>query len=194
MKVLTILAVVGCAILVAWHAAKDDNGGIQPGPAGSLKKSWTATELAQLVTDLSPWTTPQNYHKRDWDKMLEVAAVFQSADSNLAVQAFDQFSAQNANDFHDDYLESSKAYLLLLVVFDLPEHAKGYPSRGAGWLAQRRDVNSDGTVNLDWPIKWNGGKPFLTSEYIGYEGIPYSPGQDYRFLASQFKMRNLPHR
>jgi hypothetical protein len=125
--------------------------------------------------------------------MIEVATVFQGADSNLVVSAFDQFRRQNTNNFHDDYLENSKAYLLLQVIFDLPEHARGYPSRGAGWLAQHRDVNLDGSVNLDWPLRWSGDKPSLISGYLGYEGLEYSPSEDYRFLAGQFKMRNLPH-
>ncbi len=192
MKMLTIPVAVACAILVACHEVKHGNSFVRHRPGSSLEISRTATELARLITALPPWTNPQNYKKKDWDKMLEVAAVVQSADSNLIVQTFDQFSAQNTNNFHDDYLEDSKVYLLLLVMFDLPEHAKGYPSRGAGWLSARRDVNSDGTVNLDWPIKWNEGKPSLTSGYIGYEGFGYNPSKDYCFLAGQFKMRKLP--
>jgi hypothetical protein len=194
MKALFISLAIVCVILIGCLVRK--NGGTnttaQYTPASSMKKNWTATELAELITSLSPWSSERTYNRKDWNKMIEVAAVFQASESNLVVQAFDQFSNQNTNNFHIDYLEDSKAYLLLQVIFDLPEHAKGYPSRGGGWLSQRRDVNPDGTINLDWPLSWNGEKPSLISEYLGYEGFNYSPSKDYCFLVAQFKMRRLP--
>ncbi len=155
-------------------------------------QNWTTDQLAQLISSLPGWSSESKYNSNDWKRMTEVAFIFQSAETQKVAEAFQLFTVRNTNDFHGDYLESSKPFILLRVMFDLPEHAKVRPG-GPGWLTLRRDLNRDGSVNVGWPIIWSGqgGKPSLASEYLGYEGSPYDPKADYIFLSGHFKKRDL---
>jgi hypothetical protein len=157
---------------------------------GGRPATRTPQQLAQLIASVKPWSSTGRYNESDWEHIVQVAAIFQSTDHNLAAEGFEIFNLQNTNNFHNDYLEGSKAFLLLRVMFDLPEHGKGRPG-GPGWLTERRDLNSDGTVNFAWPVVWREGQPSLASEYIGYEGFSYSPKSDYLVLSSHFKKRDL---
>jgi hypothetical protein len=150
----------------------------------------TPHELAELISSVRPWSSSEPYKQNDWEKIVEVAAIFQEAAPSMAAEGFEIFSVQNTNNFHGDFLEDSKAFLLLRVMFDLPEHAKAR-SGGPGWLTGRRDLNSDGTINLAWPVVWNKGQPSLASEYLGYEGLSYGAKSDYLFLNSHFSKRDL---
>jgi hypothetical protein len=150
----------------------------------------TGKEFAQLISTLHPWSSTAAYKGSDWERIVEVAAAFQRALPTVAAEGFEIFSLQNTNNFQNDYLEDSKAFLLLRVMFDLPEHGKGRPG-GPGWLTERRDLNTDGTVNLAWPVVWNKGQPFLASDFLGYEGFAYSAKADYLFLSSHYSKRDL---
>jgi hypothetical protein len=150
----------------------------------------TPHELAQLISSIRPWSASGAYSDSDWERLVQVAVTFQQALPAVATEGFKIFSLQNTNNFHNDYLEDSKAFLLLRMMFDLPEHATAR-SGGPGWLTSRGEVNSDGTVNLAWPVVWNNGQPSLASGYLGYEGFSYDPKSDYLFFNSRFAKRAL---
>ena len=156
-------------------------------------KKWKVEELSQFITSVRPWSREFQYNNTYWDKIIEVAKIFHGVDTNEVVRAFALFDAQNTNDFRGDYLESSKAFLLLRLIFELPEHARDERPGGPGWLTEGRDLNPDGTVNLGWPLTWKGGNPLLASQCLGYEGFSYSAKSDYLFLNSRFKQRDLTH-
>src|SRR4030095_6367121 len=88
-------------------------------------------------------------------------------------------------------VEQGKVFLLLRVIFDLPEHAEaGRKFSFADWTRARTDENSDGTVNLAWPISFASGTPRLVAGREGNAGS-YSPRNEYTFLRYQFPMRDL---
>jgi hypothetical protein len=155
------------------------------------KNHWTVEQLATLIDSVTPWSSASAYTDRDWKQIIEIAKIFQTIDSRKAADAFKRFSLQDTNDFRGDYLEISKPFLLLRVMYNLPEKVKSRDYGGPGWLSDGKNVNSDGTINLDWPLTWNQGKPSLVARYIGYEGPAYNPEEDYLSLNQQFGFRDL---
>ena len=86
-----------------------------------------------------------------------------------------------------------KLYLLIRVIFDLPENASKNDSfKTGGWITMHTDINNDGTFNLAWPIKWKDGSPVLVSGYQGIESLGrYDASIEYHYLRSKYRMRNL---
>ena len=156
----------------------------------------TVEQLRTLIHFVKPWTTSGSetgcYTRSDWDRITNIAKQFQIAGDQRAAEAFGKFESQITNNFQIDYFEDSKAFLLIRVIFDLPEHADQKERMGSGWLTLSLDLNSDGSVNLSWPIQWNGGNPSLFSKLpILYRGSSYDPKSEYLYCSTHFKKRDL---
>jgi hypothetical protein len=193
MKLNFVLVVVCSVVFLGCHDSKTASQKNLPSQSNDelSKTNWTVDELVQFIDSVGPWSSESTYAASDWSKMIRVAKIFQKTDSAKITQAFDKFSADTGRNFHANYLEESKPFLLLHVIFDLPQHADIKGRFVWGWVSLNKDSNSDGTVNLSWPIEWKEGKPKLISRYMGYEGFSYNPSQDYLYLLKHFKMRDL---
>lgn len=92
-----------------------------------------------------------------------------------------------------DDTASSKLYLLLRVLFDVPE---AYPRDKAkffggwrGWLENRASPESD-TANLLWPLGYHDQRLALVDSMTGYFGLPYDGLGEYDYFASHFPLRS----
>jgi hypothetical protein len=157
----------------------------------SNKTDWATSELVQLICSIRPWSSEKSYNDSDWVRTIKIARILQSVDTAQTADAMEQFTIHISKSFHPDSMEESKAFLLLRVMFDLPESHPGKGHFVKGWLTENQDTNPDGSLNLGWPITWKVGKPSFVSKYMGYEGFSYNPKQDYLQLHERFKLRDL---
>lgn len=85
---------------------------------------------------------------------------------------------------------ASKVYLLLRVIFELPENTGDSDVVSAGdrqFMTAPRFFGRNG--NKAWPIAWTGPRPRLTAPLFLYHGVPYNAVSDFYFLAQKYKVR-----
>jgi hypothetical protein len=151
----------------------------------------TNEDLAAMFGSLRPWSRSSDFRDQDWENYVRVARRVQQTDSQVVEAALDSFVKAEANDAVTDYTSESKPFLLMRVVFDLPESAPvGDRWQRKGWNNWPKP-DEDGRVSLAWPISWQSGKPELVASYEGSEGPPYSAVADYRHLRTSYPFRVL---
>lgn len=138
----------------------------------------TPVELARTISSLAPWSSVSPYSASDWAHIVDAAIELNAANAYDARRAFEIFTARAAQHDAPAFLEVSKAFILLRVMFRFPE--KDVPHTG-GWIAPK-DV-----VSWGWPVAWRNGRPKLLSPFLGYEGIRYDPTAEYDDLGSGFE-------
>jgi hypothetical protein len=86
---------------------------------------------------------------------------------------------------------ASKVYLLLRVVFELPETSDEKDDVSGGdrqFMTAPRFFGRNG--NKAWPIIWTGQHPRLTAPLFLYHGTPYNAVSDFYQLAQKYKVRS----
>lgn len=160
-------------------------------PASPQTKERAAAEMAATIRQVAPWNATTNYDARAWRRLIDVARQACSAESNVVDLALSEYFDDSVKNVSWD--DSSRAFLLLRVMFDLPENAdltNCFTSRS--WMkGARLEINADGTANLAWPLVWNNGQPYLVHRAEGYSGRPYRPALEYRYLLRTYPKRNL---
>lgn len=142
----------------------------------------------------------------DWRQLIVVARVIQTNSPRDVENVLNQFQMRgivNGNFQHlnlERAAEDEKLFLLMRVVFQLPESVPfdekpfvyfgGWAGR---WAGTNGVTNPDGTVNLDWPIRWQDGHPEIYGEFLGFEGIDarYCAAHEYAFFLRNYPMRHL---
>jgi hypothetical protein len=158
--------------------------------------SFALTNSAQVVNILNGvkgWTDNGSYTVADWSHLTNVASVIRRTDPQVVSQGLDEFT-RICDSTNGGYLDLTKAYLLMRVLFDLPTNAPASVAHTfpfANYVTWGKEVNSDGTVNLSWPVGWSDGRPFICSSFWGAEGPPYFPAVEYTYLRTHFKYRRL---
>lgn len=172
----------------------------------------TTNRLNRLLVQIDPWPDyVTNYSSGGWAKLMSAAKEIQSCDQNSVLQTLNCY--QNSS-YTDKYLrpagttnwaydwdgrikDDGKLLLLLKIVFDLPEAATNsmHPKYFAWSLATKEspssDINSNGTFNIAWPIRWNNGQPQLVTGETGMEGPVdvYDVPGEYMYFKTHYKFR-----
>jgi hypothetical protein len=85
--------------------------------------------------------------------------------------------------------DETRLFLLMRVVFDLPEQAPEEERRSyKGWV-NWPPPGADGTVSLAWPLTFAAGDPALVDPYEGSEGPRYAAVSEYRHLLERYGFR-----
>lgn len=150
----------------------------------------TAEELSLLIHNLPPWDS-NTMQVKEWQKFIDVAQALQAYDDSVVEQALGLLASKASKRGGFEIDELSKAYLLMRVIFLLPEHWDGKNRISPGWFSGGSDKNSDGTINLSWPITWRTGKPQLVTAFQAYNGVSYNPRQEYELFVKRFPKRKL---
>ena len=176
-------------------------------------QSLTQREIVDSIASIEPWNVDGTYSEQAWKRLLQTAKALQKCDTNTVARALaKESSTTNAvrnviakyvpkkekPNYRGSYEEDSKPFLLLRIMFELPEHApadqrfasKGW-HRSLDLEGRLSGHNVDGTVNLAWPIAWQNCQPTLTAGCIGSSGPPYDARAEYMFMLSRFPPRNL---
>ena len=151
----------------------------------------TVPDLLAILEALRPWTDREAFGEADWRGYVDAARAVQRAEPAVVEAALDAFVAGWAGDTALNYARDSKPFLLMRVVFDLPEAAAVGARRSfRGWVNWPAP-DALGQVSLAWPLTWRGGTPALSASYEGVEGGPYDAVGEYRFLRARWPFREL---
>ena len=150
-----------------------------------------ARDLKALIGSLRTWSRPEDFSGDDRQKYITAAKTVQETDPQIVEAALAEFIADATREAFTGYESESKPFLLMRVVFDLPEAAPEHMRLlFKGWTNWPRAA-ADGSVNLAWPISWQSGRPELIASYSGSEGKPYDAVGEYRYFRSHFPYRPL---
>jgi hypothetical protein len=145
------------------------------------------SQLVRLLAELKPWDSQVSYGLADQRRLKATGRVFNRASSALVEETLHEFG--NLSKLDPKKYDESKAFLLLRVLFVLPDKAPMEQRFTTGWLGKNGDGNRDGTMNLAWPIRWRWGLPSLDDVPVGYEGRRYDAVREYRYLVDRFPRR-----
>ena len=79
--------------------------------------------MRNVLDSLPPWSHDESFSEDDWTKYLEAAKLVQQSDPEVVTAALERFTKEAAGEEFKGYEGESKAFLLIRVVFDLPEAA-----------------------------------------------------------------------
>lgn len=145
-------------------------------------------ELVTMFNSLRPWSRNSGFTDRDWDNYELVARIVQQTDPQVVEESLKSFESEKAFPV-TDYTDESKLFLLMRVMFDLPEAAPVEERRQRKGWTNWPPPDGHGKVSLAWPISWAHGKPELVASYEGSEGPPYPAVADYRYLLANYPFR-----
>ena len=188
----------------------------RPVMASNHRFGMTKERMERLLGDLDPWPIDSmTYGDKSWARIIAVAKEFQRADSESIEKALYDYQNETILDeglihtdkrvdfgsIHFDPIEydkrleqDGKLFLLMRVVFELPEHAvPAERSTYFGWVTHGDDFNHDGTVNVGWPVSWTGKTPKLLSGQTELQGIGdvYDVLSEYKYFYRHYHFRSL---
>lgn len=152
-----------------------------------LQPLWEQRGLQHAIRKLEPWDATTNYPAAGWSRLAAASKLLRATPSALAERVLAGCATGP-----DAEVNRLKCFLLLRFAFDLPENgsaAERAPSRPPE--PAPGEANPDGSVNLAWPLAWNGGRPHLVSGSQGALDPGYLPQQDFTFLRYQARYRDL---
>ena len=158
-------------------------------PAESAAPS--AAELVALLDSLPPWTDRADFAPDEWERFRAAAKVFRRADPTAVETALDEFVRQTRDRDYQGYEDESKPFILMRVLFDLPDRADARERQSfKGWI-NWPSPDADGTLNPGWPVRWSGDRAALEAPYVGSMGLPYAAAEEYRRLRERYPFRRL---
>lgn len=148
--------------------------------------------LLRLIKEIEPWGVTTNYSQAHWERLIATARIAQRANPSTMKAALALFENQNKQNFKGLYEEDSKPYILIRMMYELPQFAP-IDERFAfkGWNPRRININPDGTINLSWPIVWLNNSPHFVAPCRGSSGPPYKPEYEYEYVRALYPQRNL---
>jgi hypothetical protein len=149
-------------------------------------------DLTTGFASLAPWTQPAKFSDADWENYIRVARQVQNADPKTVESALEAFMQSAFNEQFKGYESESKPFLLMRVVFQLPEAAPEKERRSFKGWENWPPADANGNVNLSWPVSWRTGRPELLDSYQGSMGEPYAAADEYRYLLSRYPYRQPP--
>lgn len=144
-----------------------------------------------MLDRLRPWSCGSDFTNADWENYVQVARIVQRTDPQVVEEALASFVKAAGREPFTGYDSESKPFLLMRVVFDLPETAPAMarvPYKG--WI-NWPPADTQENVSLAWPISWRSGMPALVAPYEGSEGHPYAAAAEYRHLRATYPFRAL---
>lgn len=148
------------------------------------------SSLLDAIATLAPWPPGGDLSPEHWDQYITAAEAVQRADRDDVERSLTDFLA------HRRGIEGAAAetslFLLMRVVFDLPEKAPASERRSfKGWI-NWPPTAPDGMVSLAWPVSWESRRPTLVAPYEGSEGPRYGAAEEFRYLLDRYPFRALP--
>lgn len=159
--------------------------------ATSTLQQMTEKQGIVLLDSLPPWADKDDFDEQVWAHYIDVARIVQGIDPDNVESILHTFIRQAIKEEFSGYESESKAFILMRVVFDIPEQAPVTERFSfKGWVNWPQP-DANGQVNLAWPVSWDGGQPHLVASYAGSMGVPYAADKEYLFLRERFSYRQL---
>ena len=149
-----------------------------------------ATTLQRQVAGLPPWRY-EPFDDDDWATYVSVARAVQQSSPETVEAALEHFLREARSETFQGYESESKPFLLMRVVFDLPEVAPESERQSFKGWDNWPPPDADGRVSLAWPLSWQSGRPELVARYEGSQGLPYAAVEEYRHMRAHYPYREL---
>ena len=156
-------------------------------------KNINTNELINLFHALDPWKNIDSYTDETWANYIKVAKIIQSIPIDTTTIAIQKFmkEANLLDESYEGYEHGSKVFILLRVVFNLPETIPAENSFAfIGWN-NWPDPDAQNNINPGWPVTWKSGNPKLQGSYEGSLGQSYQAVLEFQFLLDNYPFRNL---
>lgn len=158
------------------------------------KKPYDIQKLVDQIDILQAWKGKEDFDEDSWGQYIRLARKFQKLPSPTAELVLDQFiqsAVKSQNEAFEGYENESKAFILIRIMFDLPENVP-YDKRISfkGW-SNWPEPDQNGMVNLAWPLAWKKEYPELEASYEGSMGQPYAAKEEYRYFLKRYPFRKL---
>lgn len=153
----------------------------------------SAASLVDQFKQITPWRHSQDYSRSEWSKIIDVALTVQNAPPPTMAMALDEFMKWASNQpVHGDFEPESQVYILMRVVFQLPEDSERRNAFSFKGWTNSVDMFRHNRANLSWPVSWTGNTtPKLLARYEGSEGMPYQARREFDYMRKHFKFRKL---
>ena len=148
------------------------------------------TILSRMWT-LPRWTSRSAFSESDWRNYVQRARQLQTLDDQVVEAVLERFMQLATSDTLDGSEPESIPFILMRIVFDLPESAPSAQRRSFKGWTNWPEPNAVGIVSLAWPVSWELEPPRLVADYEGSEGRPYAAASEYAFLRRSYPLRNL---
>lgn len=175
----------------------------EPYDAPCLSAAMDVDEIQRRIERLPEW--PHRWRtpildEDEWLRIVELAQQLQRQPVDKVRRALVEYiSSTDSIPFAPT--KWSKVFLLLRVMFDLPDEAydKRKPERpqiaGGGFGSayrglSAREIKKRG-MRLSWPISWRDGIPQLECRLGGYNGSPYDVDAEFSLLLKHYGFRDL---
>jgi hypothetical protein len=153
--------------------------------------SLATQELKERLHSLPAWAGQEDFTAQTWAQYIDVARIVQSTDPDTVEAALNGFIQEALQEQFQEYESESKPFILMRVVFEIPEVASAEKRFSYKGWTNWPDPDAKNQVNLSWPVSWEGGAPKLLASYEGSMGQPYAAAAEYSFLSQNFPYRNL---
>jgi hypothetical protein len=155
------------------------------------ENSLAKRELIERLRSLPAWTKQEEFTDQTWAQYIDVARIVQSTDPDTVEAALNGFIQEVLQEQVQGYESESKPFILMRVVFEIPEVASAEKRFSYKGWTNWPDPDAKNQVNLSWPVSWEGGAPKLLASYEGSMGQPYAAAAEYSFLSQNFPYRKL---
>ena len=149
--------------------------------------------IASIVESIQAWPSASRaYSEESWRQIVSSALVLQKWNHGAVQSALETYQKSYSNDPEAAVTNDGKLYLLMRVMFELPQKATPQEARLWNWVTHRTQYNADGTVNAGWPIRWVQGRPELISGYEGRQGFSaYNAAAEFADFYRNYPYRRL---
>ncbi len=167
-----------------------------PCTAAHAAQHWMdAPELAKLLRRMDAWPVGSvQYTAEGWNNLIAAAKVLQRSDPQSVRIAMRDCQQAAGLSFVDQITTDGKLFLLMRAAFELPERATvSQAVTYTGWKTGGTELNGDLTINLSWPLAWNGGHPQLVASFDGARDYRarYDAAREFTVFLNRFPMRRL---
>jgi len=151
--------------------------------------------LSVVLHGVPPWPggATEDYSAANWSQLISVAKVIQQSNHRSVDVALRRYQSESSG--MEGMNDDTKLYILLRIVFQMPEHAKisGVNPMSYCWAPGPSLDHPDGTFNYAWPITWNNGQPRVVAGFEGYEGpdVRYDASAEFDYLKKHYPFRDL---
>lgn len=185
-KLLTIrAAILGVVFLATLIATKSKRlGNSEPDLATGVKR------LEQGMKQVSEWGSTSDYPEDSWRRLRVVARELQSYSPKFAKDVISRYQASDNGQYgKEDFQKDGKLYLLMRVMFKLPEQSRESHVLFGGWMMPQGSYEHGELHNLGWPVTWKSGNPALESGYFGLQGSRYNATAEFDYFQSKYSFR-----
>jgi hypothetical protein len=153
--------------------------------------------LEKLLDEISPWpAVSDGYPRRSWSRLVSAARIVQTNEPEAVARALrkQQLAGKPIAEFKyaglKRTLDDSKLFLLMRVVFEIPDSAPSSVESTPGFGNWTKPATPE---NPAWPIRWNNGKPEFVSPYRGVDNNRerYDAAKEYRYFQKTCRPRDL---